>query len=686
MSAPIEYVLDGEIAVLTLSSPPVNALGQALRSAIVEAVARAQAEPAVQAIVFLGGEKVFSAGADITEFGKPLVPPSLPEVLNAVEGATKPVIAAIRGSALGGGMELALACHYRVGAPSAKLGLPEVTLGILPGAGGTQRLPRIVGARKALDMITSGAPVNAGQALESGLLDALVSEDHAGDDAVAFARTCLAENRPLRKVRDNQDKIAADRADPELFAEFRKVNAKKFRGAEAPEACIQAVEAAVNLPFDEGQALERRLFLKLVAGDQAAAQRHAFFAERKVWSIPDVPADTPTLPIRKVGVIGAGLMGGGIAMNFANVGIPVTIVDTNQAAIDRGLGVVRKNYERSRSNTPALVEARMGLITPALDLSALADCDLVIEAIFESMEVKRDVFGKLTKIVGPDAILASNTSYLDIDEIASVVDRPERFLGLHFFSPANVMKLLEVVRGERTSKPVVATAMQLAKKIGKIAVLVGVGPGFVGNRMMARRSREAEALLVEGALPWQVDKVLTDFGLSMGPFAMRDLAGLDVGWTRETSTSSTIREVLSEMGRLGQKTGAGFYDYDDQRTATPSAVTEQAILDFSTKAGVVRRDISDDEILERCLYPMVNEGAKILETGKAIRASDIDVVWLNGYGWPRYRGGPMFWASQVGLPKVVEALRRYDALGKADFTPTALLEQLAAKGEDFNAI
>ena len=684
MTSPVDYRLDGEVAVLTLNAPPVNALGQALRAAIIEGVQRAQADPAARAIVLATGGKLFCAGADITEFGKPAQPPSLPQVLEVVEGASKPVVAAIRGAALGGGLELALACHHRVGAPSAKLGLPEVTLGLLPGAGGTQRLPRIVGAAKALEMIAFGAPVAAKAALDMGLLDALVSEDSLEADAVAFARQVVAEGRPLQTVREREDRIAADRGHPEIFADFRQANARKFRGAEAPEACIQAVQAAVTLPFAEGLALERQLFLQLRESDQAAAMRHAFFAEREVWKIPGVPDDTPTLPIRKVGVIGAGTMGGGIAMTFANAGLPVVIVDTSQAALDRGLGVVRKNYERSRSNTPQMVEQRMALFTPALDFEALADCDLVIEAVFETMEVKHQVFGRLTQVARPDAILASNTSYLDIDEIATVVDHPERFLGLHFFSPANVMKLLEVVRGAETSRPVIATAMQLARKIGKTAVLVGVCYGFVGNRLLAQRQREAEALLVEGALPWQVDKALTDFGMTMGPFAMRDLAGLDVGWSRDRSTSSTVREILNEMGRHGQKSGGGFYDYDEARNASPSPVAEQVILDFSKARGVERRAIGEDEILERCLYPMVNEGAKILDEGKAIRASDIDVVWLNGYGWPRYRGGPMWWGSQVGLPKILEALRRYEAQGRPEFKPSPLLERLVAEGRTFD--
>lgn len=637
----------------------------------------------MRAVVLTSDAKLFSAGADISEFGKPPQAPSLPQVIEAIEGSAKPVVAAVRGAALGGGMELALACHYRVGTPSAKLGLPEVTLGLVPGAGGAQRLPRVVGVQKALEMLTSGLPVSGKQGVAMGLLDELVADDDLRAGALAFARKALAEGRPLLKVSDRTDKIDEARAKPEIFADFREANARRWRGAQAPEYNVRCVENAVNLPFAEGLKEARRLFLELMAGDQSAAQRYAFFAEREVGKIPDVPADTPTLPVRKVGIIGAGVMGGGIAMNFANAGIPVVIVEMKQEALDRGVGVVRKNYERSRSNTPQMVEQRMALFQPSLDLAALADCDLIIEAVFETMEVKKDVFSKVNAVVRPDAILASNTSYLDIDEMAALVDHPERFVGLHFFSPANVMKLLEVVRGARTSKTVIATAMQLARKIGKVAVLVGVCRGFVGNRMLAQRTREANALIVEGAMPWQVDKVLQDFGLPMGPFAMRDLAGLDLGWVKETSSSSTIQEILCELGRRGQKAGAGFYDYDDNRNATPSPVVEQTILDFSNRQGITRRPISDQEILERCLYPMVNEAAKILDEGKAIRASDIDVVWLNGYGWPRYRGGPMRWADSIGLTTVLDGMRRYEAEGRSEFRPSALLERLAAEGKGF---
>jgi 3-hydroxyacyl-CoA dehydrogenase len=564
--------------------------------------------------------------------------------------------------------------------------LPEVHLGLLPGAGGTQRLPRIVGPEKALEMVTSGAHIDAKTANAAGLIDEIVPEGNLRASAIAFAKKVVAENRPLTKVRDLNDKVEAARGKPEIFADFRKANARKFRGFLAPEYNIRAVEAAVNLPFDEGMKVERELFQELMGGVQSAAQRYVFFAEREVWKIPDVPADTPTLPIAKVGVIGAGTMGGGIAMNFANVGIPVTIVETRQEALERGLGVIRKNYETTAKRgklKPEDVEKRMSLLTGTLEMEKLADCDLVIEAVFENMEVKKEVFGKLDRIVKQGAILASNTSYLNVNEIAAATQRPEWVLGLHFFSPANVMRLLEVVRGEKTSKQVVATAMQLAKKIGKIGVLVGVCYGFVGNRMLAARQAQAQAMLLEGAMPWDVDKPLYDFGMPMGPFAMADLAGLDLGWSKETSKSSTVREVLCEMDRRGQKTGAGFYDYDEQRNAKPSPVTEKVIKDFVAKTGATPRRISEQEILERCIYPMINEGAKILEEKIASRPSDIDIVWINGYGWPKYRGGPMFYADTVGLANVVAKLKEYAPKLGAGFRISPLLEQLAAEGKRF---
>jgi 3-hydroxyacyl-CoA dehydrogenase len=686
INAVTDLSVEGDIGVVTLDAPPVNALSALVRQGLTAAFEAAIADPAVKAIVLICGGRTFIAGADISEFGKPPVEPSLQAVQQVIETSPKPVVAAIHGTALGGGLETALVAHYRVAVPSAKAGLPEVNIGLLPGAGGTQRLPRIVGVEKALEMVTSGQHVSAKAALAMGLFDELVEEGGLREGALAYARTVLAERRPLRKVRDLDAKVEAARGRPEIFAEFRKANARKFRGFLAPERNIQCIEAAVNLPFDEGLKVEHGLFLELMAGSQSAAQRHVFFAERQAARIPDVPEDTPTLPVRKVGVIGAGTMGGGIAMNFLNAGVPVTIVEAKSENLDRGVGVIRRNYEATAKKgrlTEDEVERRMGLLTPSLRLEDLADCDLIIEAVFELMAIKQEVFGKLDQIAKPGAILASNTSYLDIDVIAAATARPESVIGLHFFSPANVMRLLEVVRGARTDKAVIATAMRLGKTIGKVAVLVGNGHGFVGNRMLAERQREAQKLILEGAMPWDVDRVLYDFGLPMGPFAMSDLAGLDIGWDPAQSSSSTVREVLCEMDRRGQKTGAGFYDYDENRVARPSPIVEQVILDFAAKAQIQRRRIDDQEILERCLYPMVNEGAKILEEGKAIRASDIDVVWINGYGWPVYRGGPMFWGELEGLGKILERMRQFQAALGDDFKPSALLKRLVAEGKGF---
>lgn len=678
---------EGGIAVVTLNSPPVNALSAPVREGINNGIKQAIDDPDVKAIVLICDGRTFIAGADITEFGKAPKGPSLFDAQAMIENAPKPVIAAIHGTALGGGLEVALTCHYRVAVPSAKCGLPEVNLGLLPGAGGTQRLPRIVGAEKAVEMVTSGAHVGAKKCLEMGLVDELAEEGKLREGAIAFANKIVAEKRPLKKIRDLNEKMEAARGKPEIFEKIRKENARKFRGFLAPEYNIQCIEAAVNLPFDEGIKVEQKLFRELVTGTQSAAQRHVFFAERQVWKLPDVPADTPTIPVDKVGIIGAGTMGGGIAMNFLNVGLPVTIVETKQEALDRGIATIRKNYENSAKKgrfSMEEVEKRMGLLTGSLDMSALADCDLVIEAVFENMDIKKQVFGKLDEIVKQGAILATNTSALNIDEIATAVKRPEAVIGLHFFSPANVMRLLEVVRADKTSKEVIATSMQIAKKIGKIAALVGVCPGFVGNRILAQRQREAQKLILEGAMPWDVDRVLYDFGLPMGPFAMSDLAGLDIGWSKEKSKGETIRDVLCEMDRRGQKTGAGFYDYDENRNAKPSPVVEKIILDFAAKKGINRRKISDEEILERCIYPMINEGAKILEEGKAIRSSDIDIVWINGYGFPVYRGGPMFYGDTVGADKVLAKMKEFEAQMGDDFKPAALLEKIVAEGKKFS--
>ncbi len=677
---------DGEVSVITLNSPPVNALSQAVREGLDQALRTAFADSGTRAVVIVCDGRTFVAGADIREFGKPRKPPGLKDFQQLFDSAPKPVVAAIHGTALGGGLELAMMCHYRVAVPSARVGLPEVNIGILPGGGGTQALPRIVGVEKALEMMTSGRHVSAKEAQASGILDEIVPEGQLKQAAIAYAKKLIAEKKPIKRVRDLTDKIEAARKTPEVFANFRKANARKFRNMTAPENIIKCVEAAVSLPFDDGLKRESELSAELHSGPQAPAMRHSFFAEREAAKIPDVPDDTPTLPVNTVGIIGAGTMGGGIAMNFANVGIPVKIVETRQEALDRGLSVIRKNYERTAQRggiTQDDVEKRMKLISGSLDLNALKDVDLVIEAVFERMDIKKDVFAKLDAIAKPGAILATNTSGLNIDEIASVTKRPEAVIGLHFFSPANVMKLLEVVRADHTSKPVIATSMKLAKKIGKVAALVGVCPGFVGNRILRQRQLEANKLVLEGAMPWDVDRVLYNFGFPMGPFAMSDLAGLDIGWVKENSKGETLRDVLCEMDRRGQKTGAGYYDYDENRNAKPSPVTEKIIKDFMARKGINGRKISDEEILERCLYPMINEGVQILADKKAIRASDIDVIWQYGYGFPGYRGGLMYYGDQIGPAKVLAKLKEFQATMGDQFKPAPLLEKIVAEGKSF---
>jgi 3-hydroxyacyl-CoA dehydrogenase len=671
---------------VTIDNAPVNALSGAVRQGLAAAVAHAEADAAVGSIVLICRGRTFFAGADIGEFGKPPVEPTLRNLQLVIENAGKPVIAAIHGTALGGGLELALVAHFRVAVPSAKLGLPEVNLGLLPGAGGSQRLPRIVGVEKALAMITSGAPISATEAAAIGLIDALVGETSLYADAVAFANAVLDENRSLTRVRDRSDQLDAARANPAIFAEFRKTNARRFRGFLAPEYNIRAIEAAVTLPFDEGMVEERRLFDVLLADSQSAAQRHVFFAERQAAKIDDIGAEVKPLPVNSVGVIGAGTMGGGIAMNFLNAGIPVTIVETSQAALARGLGIIRRNYETTASKgklQPADVEARMALLTGSLTLDDLGSADLIIEAVFENMDVKKDVFRRLDVVAKPGAILATNTSYLDIDVIAAATSRPENVVGLHFFSPANVMKLLEIVRTGNTSKAVVATSAKLSKTIGKVGVTVGNGFGFVGNRILAARNREADKLVLEGATPFDVDRVLYEFGFPMGHFQMRDLVGLDVGWNPATTASSNVREILNEMGRHGQKSGGGYYDYDANRAQVASPIALTVIKTFAAKQGIVRRDVADEEIHDRLLYAMVNEGARILDEKIAARASDIDIIWVTGYGWPRYRGGPMFWADLQGLPGVLGKLNKLRAEYGDDFTPSPLIERLVGVGQSF---
>lgn len=674
---------EGEIALIVVNNPPVNALSWHVRQGLFDGMTQAVAQGAAGIVVICEG-RTFIAGADISEFSGAPKGPGLHEVQDAMENAPVPVIAAIHGTALGGGLEVALCAHYRVAVASAKFGLPEVNLGLLPGAGGTQRLPRLTGVPKALEMMTSGRHISTTEAREAGLVDE-VTEGDLRTAAVAFARRAIAEKMPLARVRDRDDKVQEARGNTELFTKFRASIARKTRGFLAPEYNIQCIEAAANLPFDEGMAVERKLFIELMTGSQSAAQRYAFFAERAANKVPDLPSDTPVMEVARCGILGAGTMGGGIAMNFANVGIPVTIVERDQAALERGLGVVRKNYERSAANgsiPAAAVEQRMALITGSTNKGDFADCDLVIEAVFEDMDLKKSIFAELDQICKPGAIMASNTSALDVNEIAAVTSRPESVIGMHFFSPANVMKLLEVVRGEKSSPTTVATAMAISKKINKVAALVGVCHGFVGNRMLFMRGAEAERMILEGATPAQVDRVLYEFGFPMGPFAMMDLAGLDIGWKEETSSSSTVREVLCENGRRGQKNGRGYYTYDPEtRASTPDPEVEQLIAQFAISQGVTQRELSDQEVLERCLYPMINEGAKILEEKIAIRGSDIDVVWVNGYGWPLYRGGPMHWADSVGLTQIVDKIRSYSAaLGGKHWELSPLLERLAAEG------
>ena len=679
----------GRVAVLTVNNPPVNALSQHVRQGLRDGVKQAIGDSAVGAIVIVCGGRTFIAGADITEFGKPPREPGLHEVLDLIESSPKPVVAAIHGTALGGGLEVTLACHYRVGVKDARFGLPEVKLGILPGAGGTQRLPRVVGVEKGLQMMVSGDPIRADEALKSGLIDEIVEGDLTAA-GVAFAEKVLNEKRPLRKIRDLDDKLAAVRGKPEVFANFRKSVARQTRGFKAPENIVKAVEAAVSLPFDQGIKRERELFQELITSPESKAQRYFFFAEREAAKIPDVPADTPAKDIKKAAVIGAGTMGGGIAMNFANAGIPVTVVEMNQENLDRGLGIVRKNYEATASRgrlTMADVEKRMGLIQGTTDWNAVRDADMIIEAVFEEMPIKKEVFARLDGLAKPDAVLATNTSTLDVDEIASATKRPESVIGTHFFSPANVMRLLENVRGKQSSKTTIATAMTIGRRIAKVPVLVGVCYGFVGNRMLHQRGQQAEKLILEGALPHQVDQVLTDFGFPMGPFAMGDLAGLDVGWRirKGRGVKSPVADRICELGRFGQKTGSGYFKYEKgDRTPIPDAEVEKIIVDVSTQQGITRRPISDEEILQRLLYPMVNEGAKILDEKIAIRASDIDVIWVYGYGWPVYRGGPMFWADQIGLRALRDKMLEFQkASGDTFWAPAPLLNRLADEGKGF---
>ncbi|KQN40493.1 3-hydroxyacyl-CoA dehydrogenase [Sphingomonas sp. Leaf407] len=665
----------GDVLVAIADHPPVNALAAPVRLGLKAAIEEAAGDDSIRAVVIACAGKTFFAGADITEFTKPPVMPLLPELVDMIEASDKPVVAAIHGTALGGGCEVAIASHYRIAVPSAKLGTPEVKLGLLPGAGGTQRLPRLGGVAVALELVAKGDPISATKAKDAGLIDRLAGEDSLLVDAIAFA-TEVADVRPLPRTSEKPVQ-----PDPEAVAAFEKANARRFRGYEAPAANIACVVKASETPFAQGVQFEREQFMKLMFSVQSAAQRHIFFSERKASRIDGIAKDIALRPVNRVGVIGAGTMGGGIAMNFLSAGVPVTIVEMQQDALDRGVATIRKNYEATAAKgrmKPQAVEAAMGLLTATLGLDALADCDLVIEAVYEEMAVKQDIFAKLDTIAKPGAILATNTSFLDIDVIAAATNRPQDVLGMHFFSPANVMKLLEVVRAEKTADDALATVMAIAKKIRKVAVVAGVCHGFIGNRMLIPRQEEATKLLLEGATPEQVDRVHVDFGFPMGPFQMSDLAGVDIGWHRDPTRIENIRDALAAEDRWGQKKGAGFYDYDDRRNPSPSPRVAEIITDFREKTGTPQHDVTEQEIIERTLYPMVNEGAKILAEGKAQRASDIDVVWVYGYGWPPYRGGPMFWADMEGLKKIVAGLEKHG------FEVAPLLREKAESGGRFN--
>jgi 3-hydroxyacyl-CoA dehydrogenase len=679
----------GAIAIIAMDNPPVNALSHALRSGLVAAIEKAHDSDAVKAVMLIGTARAFSAGADISEFGTPRQPPSLIDVVALLDAMAKPVIAAISGLALGGGFELALGCHYRVAAPGSRVGLPEVKLGLLPGAGGTQRLPRLVGAEAAAQIIVSGDPVPAAKALAMGALDAVLEGDFPAA-ALDFTREVMKAGGKPPRVRDRDDKLAAAKADPSVIDRAVAKQLQRLRGLPAPKACVDAVRAAVTMPFEEGQKKELALFMGLLGSPESKAQRHVFFAEREAAKLPDMPADTKEKPIARAVVIGAGTMGGGIAMCFANAGIPVRVIETEQAALTRGLDRVAENYRIAISRgslSQAEMDKRMAQISGTIDFGAVAEGDLVIEAVFEEMDLKRRVFAEIDRLAKQGALLASNTSTLDINEIAAATKRPEDVLGMHFFSPANVMRLLEIVRARKTSYAALATALGIGRRIGKVTSVVGVCDGFVGNRMLARRTTQAEMLLLEGALPWDVDAAVLAFGFPMGPFAMGDLAGLDVGWRirKARGVTAEISDTLCEAGRFGQKTGAGYYRYEKgSRTPMPDPEVEKIILAASEKRGITRRPIDAAEITERMIYPMINEGARILEERMAMRASDIDIIWIYGYGWPVWRGGPMFYADQVGLPQIRDRLAQYAATSPdKTLKPAPLLEKLAASGQGF---
>jgi|RhiMethySRZTD1v2_1073278.scaffolds.fasta_scaffold03223_8 3-hydroxyacyl-CoA dehydrogenase len=689
----VQYERRGAIGVITVNNPPVNALSQGVRQGLADALAKGIADEGARALVLIGGGRTFIAGADIREFGKPPMPPDLNAVIAQYEGSPKLVVAAIHGTALGGGLEVAFGCHYRCAVAGGQVGFPEVKLGLLPGAGGTQRLPRLTGPEAALPLIVAGDPIPAAKAQALGIIDEIVPGDLL-EGACAYAERLVAEGKPRRKIRDLGDKVRG--TNPAVFAEFRKGLERSARGFFAPFRCVDAVEAAATLPFDEGLTRERELFAQCMQSTQSKAQIHVFFSEREVGKIPDVPKETPVKAIASAAVIGAGTMGGGIAMNFANAGIPVRVLEMNPDALDKGLAVVRKNYaatvEKGRLSQKDM-DARMALIQGTLAYDVVAEADIVVEAVFEEMDVKKTVFDRLDKVAKPGAILASNTSTLDIDQMANATSRPGQVIGTHFFSPANVMRLLEIVRGKATSKETIATTMELARRIRKVGVLVGNCDGFVGNRMLAPYLREAEFLVEEGATPQQVDKVIYDFGLPMGPFAMGDMAGLDVGWRIRKGKEATrnrrlryspVADRICEMGRFGQKTGAGWYRYEKgSRAPVPDPEIEALVAKTAKEGGIERRAVGDEEILKRCVYALINEGAKILEEGFALRPSDIDIIYIYGYGFPVHRGGPMFYADTVGPAAVYDDVCKLQKQHGELWQPAPLLERLAREGRKF---
>jgi 3-hydroxyacyl-CoA dehydrogenase len=699
MSDLVQLTRDGEIAIISIDNPPVNALSPGVPEAIGAAVDALAADPQLRAAVLIGRGRTFIAGADIREFeritsGQRDRDIGLNPLLAKIENCPKPIVMAIHGTALGGGLELAMAGHYRVAAPDAQVGQPEVKLGLIPGAGGTQRLPRLAGVAMALEMCAGGNPIKAEQAREAGIVDQIIHGDLLSG-AIAFARQIAGQ--PVVKTRERNEKLADRAANAAAVAIARESAEKKYRNLMAPSAAIDAVEAATMMSFEDGLAEEARLFEQCLFSDQSKALIHVFFGEREVAKIPDIPKDTPVRPVNSVGIAGAGTMGGGIAMSFASAGIRVVLKDNSQPALDRGLATIRKNYANSVSKgriSQDEADRRLALIQPTLSYDGFEDVDVCIEAVYENMALKKQVFEELDRVAKPAAILASNTSTLDIDEIAAATSRPDSVIGTHFFSPANVMKLLEIVRGRATAKDVIQTCLQLGRKLGKIGVLVGNCRGFVGNRMFAPYLREAQFLVEEGASPSAVDRALYDFGMAMGPLATGDLAGLDVGWrirkehaARENPGLRTpiLEDRLCEMGRYGQKTGAGWYRYDEQRRAAPDPEIERQVREWSIAAGIPQRDISAGEIVDRCVLALVNEGARILEEGYALRAVDIDIIYVYGYGFPAYRGGPMWYADARGLSKVCDRIREFERQYGELWTPAPLLEQLAREGERFSA-